>query len=59
MSNNANTLITDLARLLNIGEIDDSTLQLCIKLLDEGVDPQVLALSIQKIKSETRSIYNI
>lgn len=56
MSYNPNELIAELAKLLDIKEIDEPTLQLCIKLIDEGVDPQALAESILKINKETRSV---
>lgn len=48
----------ELAKMLDVKEIDESTLQLCIKLLDQGVDPKVLATSITKIRNETESIMN-
>lgn len=50
-----NALLAELARILNVTEIDDSTLQLCVKLMDQGVDPQRLATAIKNIKKETRS----
>lgn len=57
-SGNANVLALELARMLDIKDIDDSTLQLCMKLLDQGVDPKLLADSISKIRNETASIMN-
>lgn len=51
----SNALVTELAKLLQIAEIDDSTLQLCVKLLDQGVDPEALAHHIVSINKETRS----
>lgn len=53
---NSNTLLVELADLLNIKEIDDTTLQVCIKLIDQGIDPQQLANYILKINNETRSV---
>lgn len=47
--------IADLARLLNVN-IEESTLQLCIKLIDEGVDPKALSSSIVRILKETDSV---
>lgn len=55
---NANAMALELAKMLDVKEIDESTLQLCIKLLDQGVDPKVLATSITKIRNETESIMN-
>lgn len=52
---NPNDLIVELAALLNITEIDNATLQVCIKLIDQGIDPQQLANYILKINNETRS----
>lgn len=54
----ANGLVLEMARILGVNEIDESTLQLCIKLLDQGVDPKQLASQIIKIKSETDLIMN-
>lgn len=50
---NANQLIIELAKTLNVSEIDDTTLQLCVKLIDQGVDPKQLAEHIIRIKRET------
>lgn len=55
---NSNRLLVEVADLLNIKEIDDSTLQVCIKLIDQGIDPQQLASYILKINNETRSVLN-
>lgn len=55
-NSNPNSLIIELAQLLNITEIDDATLQVCIKLIDQGIDPQQLAAYILKINNETRSV---
>lgn len=52
----ANSLIAELAKILGISEIDEPTLQLCVKLLDQGIDPGKLAESIKKINTETRSV---
>lgn len=54
-ANDTNTLLAEIARILNVTDIDDSTLQLCVKLMDQGVDPQKLATAIKNIKKETRS----
>lgn len=54
----ANGMVLEMASILGVTEIDESTLQLCIKLLDQGVDPKVLASQILKIKSETDMIMN-
>lgn len=51
---NSNGLVVELARLLKIREVDETTLQLCIKLLDQGVDPEVLAKHIVSLNSETK-----
>lgn len=53
-NDSANELVISLSKLLGI-EIDDSMLQLCVKLLDQGVDPEVLAKSISNIRNETES----
>ncbi|ODV77804.1 uncharacterized protein CANTADRAFT_35971, partial [Suhomyces tanzawaensis NRRL Y-17324] len=50
-----NNLVTELARILNVTEIDESTLQLCIKLLDLGIDPETLALKIKSVNQETQT----
>lgn len=47
-----NTLVLDLARLLHVDDINEATLQLCFRLIDQGVDPKKLAESIGKIKKE-------
>lgn len=52
---NPTSHISELARLLNVN-IDDSTLHLCIKLIDEGVDPKVLSSSLVRILKETNSV---
>ena len=51
-----NVMISELARLMNCIELDDTVLQLCVKLLDEGVDPNQLANQIIAIKKETNSV---
>ena len=38
-----NSMIVELARLMNCVQLDETVLQLCIKLLDEGANPQQLA----------------
>lgn len=53
---NSNNLLIEIARLLRIDEIDDTTLQLCVKLLDLGVDPELLAHQIVSINKETKSV---
>lgn len=55
--NSPNSLMIDLAKLLNVN-IDETTLQLCIKLLDQGVDPLQLADSINKVNNETSLVLN-
>lgn len=45
-------LIVKLARLLNVDDLDPTTIQLCVRLLDEGIDPKVLAKQIQEISKE-------
>ena len=47
-----NVMISELARLMNCIELDDTVLQLCVKLLDEGVDPNQLANQIIAIKKK-------
>ncbi|KAG2735837.1 hypothetical protein G9P44_002051 [Scheffersomyces stipitis] len=51
-----NEFIINLAKILNINEIDESSLQLCIKMIDHGVDPKQLAQKILEINSETKSV---
>lgn len=51
-----NSMIAELARLMNCVQLDETVLQLCIKLLDEGANPQKLAKHILAIKKETNSI---
>lgn len=51
-----NVMISELARLMNCIELDDTVLQLCVKLLDEGVDPNQLANQIIAIKKEINSV---
>lgn len=48
----SNDLVVELAGLLGVRSIDPNTLKLCIKLLDEGVNPEMLATSITRIKKE-------
>lgn len=54
-STDSNALVAELARILNVTEIDASTLQLCTKLMDQGVDPRKLASAIKSIKRETEA----
>ncbi|KAL6450197.1 hypothetical protein SBY92_002130 [Candida maltosa Xu316] len=49
-------MVRELARLMNCVELDDTVLQLCMKLLDQGVNPQQLAKQILAIKKETNSV---
>lgn len=49
----ANTQIIELAKIMGV-DIDSTTLNLCIRLIDEGVDPQELARCIVQIKRETQ-----
>lgn len=51
----ANKLVAQLALILKITEINESTLLLCVKLLDEGVDPEALATAIARINDELRT----
>ena len=51
-----NSMIAELACLMNCVKLDETVLQLCIKLLDEGANPQQLAKHILAIKKETNSI---
>lgn len=51
----ANSLVADLARSLNV-DIDEHTLQLCVKLMDLGVDAQKLASAIKSIRRETQAV---
>lgn len=44
----------ELAALLNVASIDSTTLQLCAKLLDQGVDPTRLAQAIKSIRAQTQ-----
>lgn len=53
---NLNSNVLELAKLLKINAIDETMLLLCIKLLDEGVDPKVLAQHINSINAETKAI---
>lgn len=53
---NANDLVINLFKLMEIKEIDEITLQLCIKLLDQNVDPEKLAINIININNEKKSI---
>lgn len=53
---NANQLILELASLLQVDAIDESALHLCIKLINEGIDPEKLARHILTIRKETSSI---
>lgn len=54
---NSNVLVVELARLLNVREVNETALQSCIKLLDQGVDPVLLARHIVDINSETRGYH--
>ncbi|CUM64747.1 uncharacterized protein PRCAT00002358001 [Priceomyces carsonii] len=55
-SNYPYTLTNDLIGIFNVQGIDKTTLQLCFKLIDQGIDPQSLATAILKIQDETRSV---
>jgi uncharacterized secreted protein with C-terminal beta-propeller domain len=44
-----------LARLLGVG-LDEPTLKLCLKLLDEDASPQELSHSIARILSEVNTL---
>lgn len=52
LNESSNDLVIQLAELLGVGSIDSNTLKLCIKLLDEGVNPEILATSITRMKKE-------
>lgn len=52
----SNDLMIELAELLGVKSIDPNTLKLCIKLLDEGVNPEILAKSITRIKKEANLV---
>lgn len=45
----------ELARLLGVA-LDEPTLRLCLKLLDEGASPQELSHSIARILSEVNTL---
>lgn len=47
-----NQLINQMAKAMGV-EIDDYILKICIKLLDQGIDPAKLASSIKKVYNET------
>lgn len=47
-----NDILNDIAKIVNVRGIDASTLTLCYKLLDEGVDPRKLAEKIKDIQKE-------
>lgn len=51
----ANELVVQLARLLHVLEIDEPTIQLCVRLLDQGVNPTELANAIKSINRETKA----
>lgn len=52
MLTSPNDILNDLSKLLKVHGIDESTLMLCYKLLDEGVDPRKLAEKIKDIQKE-------
>ncbi|CCG21875.1 hypothetical protein CORT_0B01560 [Candida orthopsilosis Co 90-125] len=52
MSTTPNEILNDISKLLKVRGIDESTLSLCYKLLDEGVDPRKLAEKIKDIQKE-------
>lgn len=51
---NPNDIVVQMAKTLGVQGIDESTLHLCVILLDQGVDPSRLASSIKKINNETK-----
>lgn len=56
LSNDSSQQLFSIAKLLDVDVIDKSSLRLCMKLLDEGIDPQRLAHSVKKIKHETSQV---
>lgn len=44
----------EIAELLQVNSLDSTSLQLCAKLLDQGVDPVRLAQAIKKIQAQAK-----
>ena len=50
--NQGTNCYSELANLVGVDCINPTTLLLCVKLIDEGVDPQQLAKFILRLKTE-------
>lgn len=47
--------VKEISDLLNTG-LDEETLQICVQLLEAGVNPEALAAVIQELRRETAAI---
>lgn len=47
--------VKEISDLLNTG-LDEETLQICVQLLEAGVNPEALAAVVQELRRETTSI---
>lgn len=48
------THFTELSAVFGVKDIDNTTLQVCAKLLDLGVDPKKLAQAIRSIQDQAK-----
>lgn len=46
------TYFTELSAVFGVKDIDNTTLQVCAKLLDLGVDPKKLAQAVRSIQDQ-------
>jgi mitotic-spindle organizing protein 1 len=47
--------VKEISDLLNTG-LDEETLQVCVQLLEAGVNPEALAAVVQELRRETAAI---
>ncbi|XP_076450213.1 mitotic-spindle organizing protein 1-like [Babylonia areolata] len=51
-------ILVDMSRLLNTG-LDADTLALCVRLCENGVNPEALALVIQELRRESAVVREV
>ena len=48
-------VIMEISNMLNTG-LDETTLSICVRLCENGVNPEALALVVQELRRESASI---
>lgn len=49
------TVVQEISKLINTG-LDDETLSICLKLCENGVNPEALALAIKELRKEASKL---